>query len=181
MKRAHRWTSWLKALAGLAVLAGMGLLLVRALYYPHTFRGRFECVRLGMSEGEAHVILGPRPAAPGGGPSGASLVETHVLQGEGVKVSVYEKEDAAAEEARLTIREIMRYARWGSRPPPQIRRVHYPAKTPRELEAFQTWSNADASIVLEFDESGRLVEKSWLDYSGRRSVWSRFRAWLGVL
>jgi hypothetical protein len=154
-----------KILAGFAALCGIGLVLSHHLLHPYTLRGRFDRIRLGMSEAEALQVLGEpdETVHPVGPPR---HMEQHSSRDGGKAFVLITHADCASFHrpdpfTALTVKKVWWELNSEGGPAPYIER-----------------RSAQGIIFLDLDQHRRVTHKTWVDHQ-RPSIWARLRAWLG--
>lgn len=177
--RPSAWMRRIKLLAGLLVLMGLGLLVVRCVLYAHTWRGRFERIRLGMSEAEALRILGPTGDFSTTTEGSVVRAESYTLQDGREVVTIDEGKNAKYAElyALLKTGVTLRLSHIRLQGDDRVRLADGLSDSEPPLHA--RWTTNDAIIHLDLDDQRRVTGKVWLQY-GRPSGWQRFLRWLGL-
>jgi hypothetical protein len=168
----HAWRRRLKILAALGILACVTLLLFRLLLYPHTFAGKFDRIRMGMSDAETRALLGPAAQPPSpwtayGFHGKVTRIVRHVRGDNGQETTeTLQRDEALDLSIELHFTNVFQHHGYGN--------------GPARIVVVDKWMSPDAVIFVQFDEQGRVSMKSWVELQSSRSVWRRLRSWLGL-
>lgn len=170
----------LKLIAAVLLLGGAAVLLSRLLLYPHTFPGKFDRIRLGMTEAEVRQVLGQPPTAPSPWqalPQHGKVLRTMTCSKEqGLEVvRVYEGDQAEDDAAGLFFAQMFGGIRKFTEEADG--RVTVTIKTGESK--LLSWQSPGAWIYVGLDAQDRVSTKTWVEVQHSSNVWRRFRAWLG--